>query len=87
MWYGDLGWGAWLAMSLGMLAFWGLVIWAVVALVRSSAGDVSRRGATPEQVLADRFARGEIHEDDHRRCLAALRDAQTAAPVGTGDPS
>jgi len=26
-WHGDWGWGAWLVMSLGMLAFWVLVIW------------------------------------------------------------
>ncbi len=25
-WHGDLGWGAWLAMSLGMVAFWALEI-------------------------------------------------------------
>ncbi|MEU6537714.1 SHOCT domain-containing protein [Streptomyces sp. NPDC047000] len=30
---------------------------------------------TPEQLLAERFARGEIDEDEYRRRLAVLRDA------------
>jgi len=32
-------------------------------------------GPSPEQVLADRFARGEIDEQEFRARLAALRDA------------
>jgi putative membrane protein len=87
-WYdGAWGWGAWLAMTAGMLAFWGLVIWAILALVRSSTSDVSRRAATPEQILAERFARGEIDEDDYRRRLTALRDSHTSTPVAAGNGS
>ena len=60
------GWGYTL-MGLGMLLFWGLVIGGVVILVRRVGGaapaDVrSPVSLTPEQVLAGRFARGEIDE-------------------------
>ncbi len=79
MWFDDgWGWGAWLVMTLGMLAFWGLVIWAIFALVRSSTDGATRRGATPEQILGERFARGEIDEDEYRRRLDALRDLPVA---------
>ena len=40
MWYGnDPGWGGWLLMSLGMIAFWALIAVAVIALVRASRAD------------------------------------------------
>ena len=87
-WYeGDWGWGAWLAMTAGMVAFWGLVIWAILSLVRSSAGDVSDRETTPEQILAERFARGEIGGDEYRARLTTLRDFHTSTPVGKGGRS
>ena len=58
-WYHDgMGWGGWLLMTLAMVAFWALVIFAVVALFRSDAPGAVRR--TPEQFLDERFARGEI---------------------------
>ena len=74
MYYGDhmSGWG-WLAMSLSSVVFWGLVITAVVLSVRylrnGSAGPAPK---TPEQLLAERFARGEIDETEYRERLATL---------------
>jgi putative membrane protein len=73
-------------MTLGMLAFWGLVIWAILALVRSTAGDGARRETTPEQILAERFARGEIDEDEYRRRLDALRESHESSRAGVGGP-
>ena len=78
MWWYHGNWVAWLAMTLGMLVFWGLVIWAFLALARASEGGGPRRGGppreqAPEEILAERFARGEIDEDDYRRRLEALR--------------
>jgi len=75
MWWpdhGGWGWGGWLAMTLTMLAFWGLVAWVVVSLVRQPGG---RRepGRDTEEILAERFARGEIDEDEFRQRRAALR--------------
>ena len=73
------GWGAWTVMMLGSVAFWALVIWAVVALVRGGDAGTEPR-ADPEQILAARFAAGEINEDEYRRRLDALRSAAHAGP-------
>ena len=87
-WYGwdhMGGWG-WVATTLGSLLFLallGLIAWLVVRAVRRP-GDGPPRSArtagqdTAERLLADRFARGEIDEDEYRRRLATLRN------VGTG---
>lgn len=73
-WYGDgMGTGGWLVMSLVMLAFWALVITAVVAIFRGVGRDNStnRPAATssrkPKDILDERFARGEIDEAEYRR--------------------
>jgi putative membrane protein len=77
MWWdhGGWGWGAWLVMTLGMLAFWGLVVWAVISLARSTGRAIPLGRSTPEDILAERLARGEIDEDEHRSRLDALRRA------------
>lgn len=66
---GDWNWAAWVAMTASMVLFWGLVAWVVVTVVRRP-GDTHRR---PEDVLADRFAHGEIDDDEYRRRREALR--------------
>lgn len=80
MWNGDWNGWAWLAMSVSMLVFWGLVIWGVVALVRSgsngSGGNGSSGSATgrdAEQILRERFARGEIDVEEFERRREFLR--------------
>ena len=77
-WHGDWSWWGWLWMSVTMLAFWGLVIGAIVVALRHPAGGDSRRSA--EGVLAERFAAGEIDEDEYRRRLEVLRTETTRAP-------
>jgi putative membrane protein len=84
---GDRDLGAWLAMAAGMLASWGLLLWAILALVRDSAGDGARRRSTPEQILAERFARGGVDEEDYRRRLNALHGSRTSRLVPKGDRS
>ncbi|SHN87764.1 putative membrane protein [Geodermatophilus obscurus] len=79
------GWG-WAASMIGTLLFLGLialVAWLVVRAVRRPGDGFSRPTYTAgqdtaERLLADRFARGEIDEDEYRRRLATLRG------VGTG---
>ena len=67
-------WWGWLAMSLGMVAFWGLIIWAVVALFRGFGGSWPRtERPDPERILAERFAAGEIDEDEYQQRLVTLR--------------
>jgi len=84
---GMSGWG-WFGMSLGMLLFTALIVFGGVLLFRSLDRSTSRpvpptppsdAGRPPaEQLLADRFARGEIDVQEYRERLAALRD--TAHP-------
>lgn len=73
MWsWGPNGWSweGWLLMGLAMLVFWSVVAWGIVSLVRYTAsprpeprdGDVHRG---PQQILDERFARGEIDEDEY----------------------
>lgn len=71
-WHDHWGWGGWLVMTVSMFVFWGLVVWGVVALVHSS-GSPRESAVDPERVLAERFARGEIDEDEYHRRLDALR--------------
>jgi putative membrane protein len=75
-WYGN-GMNAWgyTLMTVSMMLFWGLVIFGVTASVRYLArGDRSMNARpTAEQVLAERFARGEIDEHEYHQRLDALR--------------
>ncbi len=82
-WYehGVSGWG-WFAMTFGMVLFWAVIIGVGVLLYRAvntprdrAPGDTPP-GHSPEQLLAERFARGEIDEDEYRRRLSALREHQ-----------
>lgn len=85
-WYGNgmSSWGYTL-MTVSMVLFWGLVIFGVVALIRyltrapqRSAGAEAPRPA-PEQILAERFARGEIDEQEYRSRLATLSGSPNSA--------
>jgi putative membrane protein len=72
--YGMNGWG-YALMTISMVLFWGLVIFGVVALVRYLArGDLpTTTRLTPEQLLADQFASGEIDEHEYHHRLDVLR--------------
>jgi len=84
------GWGM-VLMTFSGLLFWGLIITGIVLLVRSM-GRVGQPGSaatqtptqtpTPQQVLADRFARGEIDEDEYTRRLQVLHAAPGARGPG-----
>jgi putative membrane protein len=67
-WYG-WGWSSWLTMTLMMLLFWGLIAFAVVAVVRSlrSAPHQTDTRSDAGRVLDERLARGEIDEEDYRK--------------------
>ncbi|MDQ2707224.1 MAG: SHOCT domain-containing protein [Actinomycetota bacterium] len=99
-WYGNGG-GGWgyALMTLSMIAFWGLVIFGVIALVRYLAraeqgSPASAQRLTPAEVLADRFARGEIdeHEYHERRNVprpgnpeaTPKRKVAEVGPIGVG---
>lgn len=77
-WYGH-GMGGWgyVLMTLNMLFFWGLVIVGIVFLVRyvgaSRQSGGGRGGASADRILAERFARGEIDEEEYQRRRDILR--------------
>ncbi len=81
-WYDHgMGWWGWAGMGIGMVLFWALLIAGIVALVAFINGDRRDRQyppapspTSPEEVLALRFARGEISETEYRDRLAVLRD-------------
>lgn len=79
-WYNNgLGWGGWIAMTLGMVAFWGLVIYAVVAIFRRTSKTTRPADPAvprdPMSILDERFARGEIDADEYHARKSALRNA------------
>ena len=80
------GWGMFL-MTVTNLLFWGLLIAGIVLLVRylgrgNHTGTPVGQPRTPEQLLAERFARGEIDEEEYRRRLHVLRGAASTHPSG-----
>lgn len=72
------GWtsGDWVAMFLMMAVFWGALVAVVVWAVRSVRPDSGTRqtgpptsepGGTAEQILQERFARGELTAEEFTR--------------------
>ncbi|GAA0229682.1 hypothetical protein GCM10009527_027740 [Actinomadura nitritigenes] len=76
-------------MAVGMVLFWGLLIFGIVMLVRFLGSSPSRTQTPPaqpphpsasgEQILAERYARGEINAEEHQERLDVLRG--TARPA------
>lgn len=71
-WPNGWGWGNWLIMTLATLAFWGLVAWVIVTLVRQPESRHEHQ-RNPDEILAERFARGEIDADEFTQRKAVLR--------------
>ena len=84
-WYGNgiSGWGMAL-MMIGDVLLWAVLILAGVALIRYlTAGNRTmefRTRPTPEQLLAERFARGEIDEQEYHQRLDTLTHRPRVAP-------
>ena len=85
--YGGWGWGGWVLTAIVMTVFFALVITAIVAVVRYLGGPGHHHGPTtpglqperrPEDLLAERFARGEIDDEEYRRRMVVLREHQGA---------
>lgn len=82
MYWSGSGWAdsgaGYVLMVLGMLMFWGAIIAAFVFVLRQpsrqdrSAGGMVPAHRTAQQVLAERFARGEIDETEFASRLATL---------------
>ncbi|MEU6641824.1 SHOCT domain-containing protein [Saccharomonospora sp. NPDC046836] len=78
-WYDDgLGPLGYTLIAVTLLLFVGLVVSGLVALFRFLSRDTTRgrqvnQAYGAEQILAERFARGEIDEEEYSRRLEALR--------------
>ena len=73
-WYDHVtsGWGYTLLAFIA-LALWALVALVAVALFRHLEHGLRVPWSSAERVLSERFARGEIDEDEYRARLAVLR--------------
>lgn len=79
--WGGMGWGLF-----GMLLFWGLLAVGIGLLIRFVAGIADRRppkraGKSAQDILAERYARGEIGREEFeqkRRDLASLAPDQAS---------
>ena len=81
MWgYDGFGFGGG-GMGIGMVLFWGLIIFGIVMLARGFGGrsratssEFKARDKTPQDILGERYARGEIDKaefEQKRSDLAA----------------
>ena len=80
MWWNDSS-GWWFVMPLLMVVFWVAVIWLAVSVVRGLAARPSGedgRLERPEEILARRYARGEIDEDEYWRRRDILSGSEHA---------
>ena len=87
MWWnhGNAGAGDWIAMSFMMLLFLGVLTALGVWLLRTTGTGTNHTHAEPtptaDEVLASRFASGEIDENDYTRRRELLRN--TGTPTAT----
>ena len=78
-WNDGWGWGAWIAMGFMMLLFWGVIAAVVFLLVRPPGRRVEPPAPKPPsedeatRILDQRFARGEIDEQEYRAKRDLLR--------------
>jgi putative membrane protein len=88
MWYWGSGahWWAWLLGAIGMVAFWGLLVWGiwffVVSATRRPDHDHASGGA--RRILDERLARGEIDPEEYRRLRDLITDGDRV-PATAGD--
>jgi putative membrane protein len=71
----SMGWWMLVPLLLLLLVLVVTVVWAVVAMAGGRPRSRTPR-EEPEGVLAERFARGEIDEQEYRQRLAVLRSCQ-----------
>jgi len=68
--YGDYMGGYGLFGPLLMIIFWGLIIWAVVALINKSGNHNNEHAESGDQalnILKERYAKGEINKEEYEQ--------------------
>jgi putative membrane protein len=88
-WYGShlMFWQAAL-MWIAMIAFWGLVIWAIYAMVTTSTRKPGseHRGSDARRILDERLARGEIDAAEYQRLRDLIAGGDRQAQADAGSP-
>lgn len=75
MWDMHDGWGWWMLIGwIWMIVFWGLIIWAVFAIVGRLGGGSGqeRNRSNAISILEERFARGEINREEFEEMKRTL---------------
>ncbi len=91
-WAGHDGGGFWGVWILFPLLFWGgivfLIAWTVTRIFPKGRGDDRSEGPrdSAEEILRERFARGEINAEEYERSLEILRTG-TARRTFEQDPA
>ncbi len=85
--WSDSHWVFWQValMWVGMVAFWGLIIWAVWALIGSTTqrSQQDHRGSDARRILDQRLAKGEIDAEEYRRLREVIaHDDHSPIDVG-----
>jgi putative membrane protein len=79
-WFGGMGGYGWIGLILNVLVILGLillVVWAVRKVMATTTGNLSSyssldRQARLKEIIAVRYARGEIDRDEYQNMLADL---------------
>jgi putative membrane protein len=74
----DMGWWSYAGMGIGMVVFSAAILFGIIVAVMYAVRDRSAiapppQSPTAEQILAARFARGEIDEAEYGHRMALLR--------------
>jgi len=73
----DGGW--WIVMMIGMVLFWAILVIGLVALLRHNRPTPPHVSASSTAaavaILQERFARGELTEEEYTRRLAILKES------------
>lgn len=83
----DIGWGWEFLMAIGMIAFWALIIYGVVWLIRggnttsSTAPPPATPTETPREILDRRLASGELTIEEYHERREALEHNKEPAPA------
>ena len=83
-----VGWPFWEVglMWVGMIAFWGLLIWGVYALITNSTRKPrdTDDGSDAVRILDRRLASGEIDAAEYQRLRDLITTGDHQTPAGTG---
>ena len=86
-WYGG-HWAWWQGglMWVAMIAFWGLLIWGVYALITNLTRKPEVRDGSDDarRILDQRLARGEISPEEYQRLRDLIGTGTDHAASGTG---